>query len=343
MKVLAIGFKRAAHTLTGVDYRSLGDTTPFGYDTVIVNAVGGSQQFGDSESGSVTIRWKAYLEKWLSSNHRIIVIIHPFDFHSGQTAHNYNWLPELGIDYMSFVDSGTSEYIGSVVAQDSYVKRYLEGHQHKVIAHFNYIDDNDAVRVNSKIDEEIVTSFSYKTENREIIFIPPTTSSNNLRDLLNSFELASNRWKVPDVEAIEDNIREIEHEIEGLEVRRSTLNAEVKNLNDEVENLINTDIYLGRAVRAYEFVQEQENPVPEKFYEALEAIEMAFDSEREMRDELGFSKTRIGKLTRRTNEFRHVSKSGETPTPLTADEVTDFTSLIEEVISSYIKKLRNDE
>lgn len=58
-----------------------------------------------------------------------------------------------------------------------------------------------------------------------------------------------------------------------------------------------------------------------------------------MRDKLNVSKTFIDSVMKRTNEFRHVDKSGNPPTPLTDDEKKEFAEKVEKVIKAYIEYL----
>lgn len=342
MKVLAIGFGRNVSSFQP-DIKPMGDTTPFGYDTIIINPVISPLLYGQEVTAQVTTsRWKNYLQKWFTKGHRIIVLARPHDFVSGDIS-NYGWLPDsLNISVNEFVGSGSSPYLGSITTRQSNIRTYLSdsSNDHRVVAHFDASYSGDDIAVNSQIDSEMITSFTYKTGTVEIIFVP-TVGLSKLEKLVSSFETSSNRWTIPDAQSLEENIAGLDDQIKGLEDAKHALQDQIKQLNEHVQDLITTDIYLGRAVSAFEAVQGEESPEPEKFYEALEAVENAFNSEREMREELGFSKTKIGTLTRRTNEFRHVAKSGQVPNPLTVEEIQEFTSLIEDIISAYIAKLRS--
>jgi len=340
MKVLGIGVMAHpsfAHKMTA---STLGDSSPFGYDLIIVDPNPRVNILGNGHNRDIEwARWRTSLSKWMNENHRVIVIIRPDD-NSG----SYNWLPLSNFASSRMQAVGINSYIGDVIAPDIYVKNFLNSNKDSfsVVAH--YINDTEAENIipGSRVDPTLLTSFTYREASMEVIFLPPT-SLLNLNSIVSALDASSNRWKISNISELESRLSVLNSQMAELEQDHYKLEQDLLSLNQTVDSIVSGDVYLSRSIRHFEQTQGVEKPNPEDFYEAIEAIEKVFSSEREMRDTLGFSKNYIDAITKRTNEFRHVARSGEPPVELTAEEITGFTQKTHEVITSYIKYLFDKE
>ncbi len=314
---------------------TLAGSTPFGHDIIVVIPSPASSIYGtNSGHAAINQRWQDYLDKWMNEGHKIIVLMN-----AAISRQNLKWLPINEFALSNFREAGTSQYIGSVTSSSYSIKEFLKTNSQNFTVVTHYLFENeDGVHPNSSVDPTLLTSFTYKEGNKEIIFLPYTGMS-NLDSLISALDTSVNKWELPEIESVEKELADTDNQITDLEAKRAEIQKRLSSLNHKVDDLINTDIYLGRSIRHYEAASNSQNPNPEDYYEAIEAIENAFTSERVMQSTLGFSKNFINKIMRRANEFRHVATSGEMPTPLTIEEIHEFNSNVREVILAYLKYL----
>jgi hypothetical protein len=338
MKALLCGFSINNLPDPNLTFSTLSDSTPYGFDIVIVDPLANGNYLGSGQPNKTISRWQSSLAKWCGSQHRVIVILRP-NINSGGFS-NYAWLPSSDFNPGFITECGTSNYIGDIVATDAYIVNFLRDHQDdfSVVAHYVGTEANEHLKPSSIIHDHVVSSFSWKDGTTEVIFLP-TIPTNNLLQLISKLDASSTKWKIGAVEEIEQKIQEDDSKIEDLRQSRATLSAQLQGVNSKVNNIVTSDIYLKRAIRSYELTQSVENPNPENFYESLEAIEKAFSSERAMRESLGLSKNFIDSIMRRANEFRHVAGDGAAPTPLSEEEKVEFSVKTESVIKAYLNFL----
>jgi len=255
------------------------------------------------------------------------------------------WLPlnQAALDTFAGLEAvGSSDYLGNVTSVDPVLRHFItQNKQHFTInTYLRYDIPNPNIIVHSGVDESLVTSFTYKDNSIELIFIPKLPLT-NLIGLINTLNQPASSWGISSADEINRRISDIDGQINDLYSSRDALNEELGRLNNSISTTIESDVYLTRAIGHYDASKSTENPSPESFYGAIEAIENAFDSERDMREKLDLTKSYVDKVMRRANEFRHETKSGQAPTPLTTEEVTDLSERVNKVISSYIQYLLN--
>lgn len=339
MKVLSIAGGTGGDPGHEVVNSNLELSTPFGYDLIVVNPGNSSSMYGTNSHGRVDTRWKNAITKWANTKRKIIVLMHRLD-HSA-----LNWLP---IDQMSRIALksleavGNSDYLGNVISTEPPIRRFLsENKQHfQIDTYLRYDAPDPNITINSCVDSTLATSFTYRKNNVEIIFVPLIAMA-NLNSIFSSLDTPANAWGITAADELVAKISNIDGEVNELHARRDALYKELGDVNSSISNIIEGDVYLARAIGHYDAAKGSENPTPESYYGAVEAIENAFSSEREMREGLGLSKIYVDKVMRRANDFRHEAKSGQAPTPLTADEVSDFNQRVNKIISSYIQYILN--
>jgi hypothetical protein len=337
MKILSI----AAGTGTGinhdVDNSTLDSSTPFGYDLILINPGNPSSMYGTNSRGHVDSRWKNAITKWANPKRKIIVLMNRL------SQSSLHWLPidnRSLLALMGLEDAGTSNYLGNVVSTEPLIRRFLTENksQFKINTYLRYDTPDTNIIANSQVDDTLVTSFTYKKDNLEIIFVP-LIAMPSLGSIFSSLDTPVNAWGITDADDLMAKISQIDAEINELHNKRDTIDKELSGLNTQISSTIESDIYLSRAIGHYDAAKGSENPTPEGYYGAVEAIENAFSSEREMREQLGLSKAYVEKVMRRANDFRHETKSGQAPTPLSSEEISDFNQRVNKIISSYIQYL----
>lgn len=339
MKVLFVGFSHNSNLPIEADFKTLDDASPYGYDYIVVDPSTLSTVTGGNGIAKTIIRWHHDLQRWKSPQHKIIVMQRPYEPHGD--LHNYSWLGAKGIISQYFQPSGTDAFLGDIVAKRSFIKNYLTDFSadYHVSSYYKPTSVSEGFEPNSLVTANVYSSFIWSDENSfEIIFIPPSTAP-AIAHLIQAIGHGLSNWKLPQTVDIEEKISDIEHQVIKLEAQKRTHEESLLAVSNNINYLLETDIYLQRAVSSYTQVSGTENPNPEKYYEAIESIENAFSSEREMQESLTVSKSFVNKVMRRANEFRHVAKSGDSPQPLTQEEKTEFDTKIEQIIKKYINYL----
>lgn len=340
MKILSL--RAAAPTDTSHQFTSsdLHGSTPFGYDLLLVNPSSSQHLYGSNSHATINSRWQDAIAKWSNGKRKVIIFMDRVD------SNTLHWLPidqDTRTTLAGLQSVGVSDYIGNISSTDPILRHFITEHKPHFIVntYLKYEATNPHITVHSGVDESLVTSFTYKKDLVEIVFLP-TLPMANLIGYINTLDQPANSWGVASAEEINSKISAIDGQINELFTSRDELNRELSSLNDSISSTIESDIYLTRAIGHYDATKSTEHPSPESFYGAVEAIENAFNSEREMREKLGLTKAYIDKVMRRANEFRHEAKNGQPPTPLTAEEVSDLSSRVSKVISAYIQYLLND-
>jgi hypothetical protein len=339
MKVLSIaagGGQGLDHEVTNSNLES---STPFGYDLIVVNPANSGSMYGTNSRGGVDKRWKNAIAKWVNTKRKIIVLMYGLD-HSA-----LSWLPideTSRITLMGLEPAGNSDYLGNIVSAEPFIRRFLtENKQHfSINTYLRYDVPNPNIAINSCVDATLATSFTYRKNDLEILFVP-WVAMTSLNSIFSSLDTPANAWGITAADELVAKISKIDDEINVLHTQRDALYKELADLNADISSVIGTDVYLSRAIGHYDAAKGSENPTPENYYGAVEAIENAFSSEREMREGLGLSKAYVDKVMRRANDFRHEAKSGQAPTPLTTDEISDFSERVNKIISSYIQYILN--
>jgi hypothetical protein len=339
MKVLSLSAGTNSGDAHQFTHSTLKDATPFGYDLIVVNPHNIQGLYGSNNRGSVQARWRNAIKKWSSGKRKIIIYMDALE------TEGLMWLPlnQDALNTFAGLEAvGSSNYLGNVTSIEPVLRHFLtQNKQHFTInTYLKYDDPNQNITVHSGVDETLVTSFTYKDDFIELIFIPRLPLA-NLVGLINTLDQPASSWGVSSADEINQQISDIDAQINELYSSRDTLNEELGRLNASISTTIESDVYLTRAISHYDASKSTENPSPESYYGAIEAIENAFDSERDMREKLDLSKAYIDKVMRRANEFRHEAKSGQPATPLTAEEIADLSERVNKVISSYIQYLLN--
>jgi hypothetical protein len=336
MKVLLLGFSRIVNLPFEATFSTLSNSSPFGYDLIIANPSSLSNIRGGDDNTAL-IRWYQSLPKWLGGEHRLIVMLMP------PHGNNYIWLTLEGLDQNDFEDCGDNSYVGEIIALDSRIRNALRDNQttSRVMCHYRPSQSNPNIIYNSRVGDGLYSSITWKQNDKEVIFLP-NFDNEGLIKFVQSFGDISSKWTVSQHMEIEQDITNISEQIRELESQKTSKLEKLHMLNTKVKNIIEGDIYLQRSISSFSLTQSTENPNPENFYEAIEAIENAFSSEREMREKLAISKTFIDKVMRRTNDFRHISQTGEEPKPLTPEEIRDFTQKVKEIINKYLQFLYDE-
>lgn len=259
------------------------------------------------------------------------------------THSSLQWLPVEPVDRITFQkleSAGNSKYLGNILSTDPSIRRFLTENKDNFLinTHLNYDSDDERLTVNSSVDSSILTSFNYTLDDLEVIFIPQTALL-NLQTLLNALDTPANAWGISDADELVDKMTLIDEQINQLNLERDGIYEELNLINTKISDTISSDVYLTRAISHYDATKSAEQPSPESYYGAVEAIENAFKSEREMREELGLAKNYVDKVMRRANDFRHESKNGQSPTPLSSEEVQDLNQRVNHIVSSYIHYL----
>jgi len=330
-----------AHTTSQHNFKqtTLNDSTPFGYDLVIVNTASAMAMYGISQGHTeINRRWKNFITKWSDGNRKIIILGDNLDINALQ------WLP-IGLSAMNSLghleSAGNGTFLGNIISTDPFLRRFLTENKDSFRVN-RYLRcenlENTNITPNSGVDASLLTSFTYKKDGLEIIFLPPIPMQ-NLLSIFSSLDTPANAWGITAADELTSSISTIDGKINTLHARRDALYEELNTLNARIAETIGGDVYLSRAISHYDATRASENPSPESYYGAVEAIENAFSSEREMRDELGLTKAYVDKVMRRANEFRHEAKSGAAPTPLTDDEISDLNERVNKIISCYIQYL----
>jgi hypothetical protein len=333
MRTLFCGYSYTTGAPDGSAFSTLGQTTPFGYDLIVVNPRSVSTFIGNGAS-AVNARWIDHLHRWLGGHHKLIVTLQPHD------GANYAWLALRNFNPSQITEVGHTRYLGTITATDGYVKSFLSSNigQFTVSAYYQPHDNHPEIVPNSIVDDGLLTSFSWKMDNKEIIFIPPAPLD-VIYKFINALELGSTQWILKPAIELQEKINSIDEKIQHLENDKTTLTDELIAVNNKVNSLLEEDVYLNRSINSYSRTQSTDSPNPENFYEAIESIEKAFESERQMQQTLGVTKTTVDRVMRRTNEFRHVARTGKTPEPLTEQEKSDFSKAVQDIIQKYIEYL----
>lgn len=339
MKILSIATGASPTTSHSVTQSNLYNSTPFGYDAIIVNTANTSAMYGTNSPNSVDTRWKNAIEKWANGKRKIIVLM------ENMRLPSLNWLPidQIAKTTLSKLESaGTGNYLGDVSSVDSLLRHFLLENKDdfRISTYLRYDDVDETISVNSGVDSTLITSFTYKKDKVEIIFIPHLPPQ-KLDRLFTGFDQPANAWGIEEAENIKKELAAIDTEIDALYSKRDGLNQQLIDINQKINSAINSDLYLIRAIGHFDATKSTDNPSPESYYGAVEAIEKAFESEHQMRETLGLTKGYVDKVMRRANEFRHEAKSGQPPAQLTTDEINDFNERVNAVISKYIQHILN--
>lgn len=335
MKILSIAGGIGENHIHEIVSSSLEQSTPFGYDLIVVCAGSKPNIYGTHSYGVIDRRWKNAITKWANPKRKIIVLMHKLD------RSVLDWLPIDDKGQMTLMGlelAGNSNYLGNITSTDPVIRRFLTDNRQSfnVDTYLRYDTPNPNITINSCVDMTLITSFTYKEGKLEIIFVPLIAMS-NLNNIFSSLDTPANAWGIGAADELVAQISEIDSEINALHVKRDDVYEQLGNLNAAISGVIDGDVYLSRAIGHYDAAKGSEDPTPESYYGAIEAIENAFSSEREMREELGLSKGYIDKVMRRANDFRHEAKNGQAPNPLTDDEIADFNQRTNSIISSYIQ------
>lgn len=339
MKVLSIAAGAPPATSHSVSQSNLHNSTPFGYDAIIADTASTHAMYGTNSPNSVDARWKNAIAKWANGRRKIIVLMRSMNLSS------LNWLPidqSARITLSKLESAGTGNYLGDVTSADSLLRHFLLENKDDfhITTYLRHDDEDETISVNSNVDSTLITSFTYKKDKVEIIFIPYLPPQ-NLDRLFTSLNQPANAWGIEEAENIKKELATIDTEIDALYSKRDALNQQLIDINQKINSTINSDLYLTRAIGHFDATKSTDNPSPESYYGAVEAIEKAFESERQMRETLGLTKGYIDKVMRRANEFRHEAKSGQPPAQLTTDEINDFNERVNVVISKYIQHILN--
>jgi hypothetical protein len=338
MNVLFCGYNHESGALESYTFSNLVTSTPYGHDIIVINPTHVSSFIGTHGTGEAINRWSEYLPRWLGGHHKLIVVLEP------NLGNNYTWqnLPNFSPDNIQ--TAGHNPYIRSVVASDGYTKSFLNDNDEFFDVQAYYTENANVPNIhpNSFVDEGLLTSFSWKSQDKEVIFIP-TIALSRIFKLVQSLESGSTQWSIQPAKELQSKINGVDGKIQQLEEQKSQLSDSLIAVNNSVNTLINSDLYLKRSINSFSRTQSSDSPNPENFYEAIEAVENAFQSEREMRENLGVTKSKIDKVMRRTNQFRHVAKDGQPPEPLSQEEITEFTQIVDDIIHKYIEYLYNSE
>lgn len=337
MKVLSINSESYVSPNHEVINSSLYSSTPFGYDVIVVNPSNSSAMYGANSTQLLNTRWKNSLEKWSDGKRKIIIFL------DGASYHSLLWLPIPPVNLVTFQSlesAGNSNYLGNILSTDPVTRRFLtQNKDHfNINTHLNYDSEDENLTVNSSVDSSILTSFNYSIGNLEVIFIP-TTAMSNLQPLLDALDTPANAWGISGADDLLEKMSSIDQEINELNLQRDVIYANLNAVNTKISETISSDVYLTRAISHYDATKSTEQPSPESYYGAVEAVENAFVSEREMREELGLTKSYVDKVMRRANDFRHEAKSGQSPSPLSDEEIQDLNQRVNHIISSYIQYL----
>lgn len=339
MKVLSLNAGTDNSSVHQLINSNLESTTPFGYDLIVVNPSSRAGLYGTNQRELIQRRWSNAIKKWSSGKRKIIIFMDSLE------TEDLMWLPlnQDALNTFAGLEAvGSSDYLGNITSVDPVLRHFItQNKQHFTInTYLKYDTPNPNIIVHSGVDETLVTSFTYKDDFIELIFIPRLSMA-SLIGLINTLDQPASSWGITSADEINKQISIIDSQINDLYSSRDILNEELNRLNVNISNTIESDVYLTRAISHYDASKSTENPSPESYYGAIEAIENAFDSERDMRDKLDLTKAYVDKVMRRANEFRHEAKSGQPPTPLTTEEVTDLSERVNKVISSYIQYLLN--
>jgi len=346
MKLLSINYSFITSSSDNVDIveSKLDLSTPFGYDVVLVDPETVSALTHGKKYTAAFARWRAFIEKYLNQGNPLFVLSRPAssetDPYTHSSINNYHW---INIDLASdkFSSIGASEHIGMVTAKDKNLKRYLLEAKHSIRSYYRAKDEKDQFEVLSKIDDEFITSFRVKTSTSTVTFLPYTEDEDILLRLISSYGSPTARWDIKETEVLKGKIEKIDKKINSLSDEKDELEEELNKSQKSLEETISNDVYLTRAIAAIDRAKHDPSPNPEDFYECIENIERAFDSEHEMREKLDVPKSFIDKVMRRTNQFRHAQKEGKEPDPLSKDEISDFINRCERVISYYLQFTTN--
>lgn len=311
---------------------------PFGYDLVVVNPADRHGMYGPTGNQSLLgSRWSNALSKWANGKRRVLILM------NNLTYAELAWLPIDANTMMALAQlesAGQGNFLGNVTSVEPLIRRFLTDNKQAftVNTYLRYDTPDPYITVNSSVDSTLLTSFTYKKDGLEIIFIPFLDPS-HLSTLFASLDTPANAWGLPAAQNLVNELSGIDEAINQLHAKRDSLYQELNELNAGISKVIESDVYLTRAIGHYDATKASENPSPEGYYGAIEAIEKAFSSERAMQEELELSKSYVDKVMRRANEFRHEAKSGQAPTALTNEEISDFNVRVNKVISSYINYL----
>jgi len=339
MKVLGLGLPQSAELDSHEFVNSnLANATPFGYDVIIVDGHQSLYQ-GSLNTTAAGQRWNDAISKWSGGKRTIIVMMYQL------TSSYLTWISndiEFTKVTLAIEEAGWGNFLGNVTSSDPVVKKFLNDNKSEFSVSM-YLKVNDSLKsitVNSGVDNSLLTSFTYEKDDLKVVFIPYLNPA-NLSKLINAYQSPSSVWSIEEATELQRNISDTDAQINALDKERDELYEKLNKVNSEVTSVIESDIYLGRAISHFDAARFSEHPNPESYYGAIEAVENAFASEREMREVLNLSKNYVGKVTQRANSFRHEAKDGQGPTPLSAEEVTDFNERLNHIISSYIDYLMN--
>lgn len=237
MKALFCGFTPHTSPPIQSSFSNFTDASPFGFDFVVVNTVS-DMGYAGSDHRAAVLRWREFLPKWMVGHHKIVVILQPYRGNS-VTSSNYYWLPIEGFAPNQIVPCGNNNFLGTITAQDSYVKNFLRDYETNFsVSSYLQSETVDANIVpNSQVDDQYLTSFSWKSEGKEVIFIPPI-STTRIYEFLQSLQVGSTQWKVAATGILENQINQQDAQVQALEETKRGLIDNLNSVNLKVNNLL---------------------------------------------------------------------------------------------------------
>lgn len=306
----------------------------FDYDLIIVQTGNPEILYGsssDAEVGQIAARWRKQLPQWFKQGKILIVLLSPFKRYGG--LDNYIWLP-FDIPIGEFQDVGIGNNIGDITAENILIRDFLESNTFGITTHIEAeLREGKGL---SLISTNSFTSFQIERNGALILFIPRPENLANLFSLARSVGSITLNFKVEDLVKAEEELAHFVSEESEIRSKKEEAEKKVIEISLRVQNLVNLDIPARKAIALYEKIKLQDKPNPPDFYEVIEHLERAFESEREMRDILRIPKAKIDKVMSRATKFRHVQKEGQEPTPLSDEEISEFKSILQEAIEKYI-------
>lgn len=290
----------------------------------------------ERETIEVQNRWSMDLKKWLEEGKTVLVFARPFKEY--YLTNNYAWLP-TNANWRQIYDAGRSDYPGSIVASNPSIRIFLEGQKYQVRAH---IKDPLVVPFNPLIEVStgIYSSVELDIGSGKILLVPPLQNFSAIFDLLKMLHSGPEGvWKVKQSQAANKLLREAIKREEKSKEERIRAEGKSKEIGGKLQELIDNDLFAKKAIAVHEKAFASKNLDPRDLYEIIETVERAFGSEYEMRGQLGISKKSVGEVMKRANSFRHANKEAQDPKPLSEEEIKDFKTTVENIISRYIQFL----
>lgn len=322
------------------------DSICFGNDVVIINPESVEALLHHSVTHDVLRqdmgKWGIGLNKWIRGGGIAVVLFRPRVISTLLAdVTNYSWVPLENFNPNLIVDTGAhNEFAGDIVSSHRPISDFLDEGKYYVMANLTRTAATDpAITDDARIDEETLTAFTIRLERGALHFLPVPQDSNRLLALAQRLRISDTALTVKEKEELREQVRQKDAELQKVTEEKQALEVSIAVINSNLEKIRESDIYLGKALALLAQISATEHPDPDVFYRIVESLENAFDNETTMRSTLGLSKSEVGKLTKRTNEFRHEQVAGTEPQPLSPEEIEEFKSVVNKAVDAYIQHL----